>query len=110
MRLKKICINKNVLSSAKKAYNLYNARIEEEKRKMVEKINKKQEQAVLNEKHSDELKSIQIDQRAVCEEQQTIRNYANRIMMVCLENHLVKSISRHIHKTAAWTNISVTDT
>jgi len=58
-------------------------------------------------KHSAELKAIQRDQRVVCEKQQ---NVLNRIMMVCLENHLVNGGSRHVHKTADWTNISVTDT
>jgi len=46
MRHKKICINKNLLSSARKAYSLYNARIEEEKREKLEKRKKKREQAV----------------------------------------------------------------
>jgi len=40
MRPKKICIYKNLLSSAGKAYNLYNARIEEEKREKAEKLKK----------------------------------------------------------------------
>jgi len=48
MRPEKICINKNSLSSARKAYSLYNARIEEGKREKAEKL--KKEQAVLDEK------------------------------------------------------------
>jgi len=58
-------------------------------------------------RHSDELKASQRDQRTVCEKQQNIRK----------QNHdglsgepSSKSGSRHVHKTAAWTNISVTDT
>jgi len=50
MHPKNICINKNLLSSARKAYSLYNTRIEEEKREKVEKLKNKQEQAVLDEK------------------------------------------------------------
>jgi len=34
----KICINIILLSSARKAYSLYNARIEEEKREKAEKL------------------------------------------------------------------------
>jgi len=137
MHPEKICINKNLLLSARKAYSLYNATIEEEKREKAKKL--KKEQAVLDEKlkaekllnakkmatleekqrnledichhqllcegnskladalkknditnakvaqimidiaaknsskHSDELKVIQRDQRAVCEKQQNIR-------------------------------------
>jgi len=48
MHPKKICVNKNLLLSARKAYSLYNARIEEEKREKAEKL--KKEHAVLDEK------------------------------------------------------------
>jgi len=41
MSPKKICINKNLLSFARKAYSLYNARIEEEKHEKVEKLRNK---------------------------------------------------------------------
>jgi len=58
-------------------------------------------------KHSDERKAIQRDQYAVCDKQQNI----------CKQNRdslsgepLVKCGSRHVHKTADWTNTSVTDT
>jgi len=36
----KICINKNLLSSTRKAYSLYNVRIEEEKCEKAEKTKK----------------------------------------------------------------------
>jgi len=50
MRPKKKCIIKNLLSSERKAYSLYNARIEKEKREKVEKLKKEKEKAVLDEK------------------------------------------------------------
>jgi len=47
---RRYALNKNLLSSAREAYSLYNAGIEEVKLKKAEKLKKKQEQAVLDEK------------------------------------------------------------
>jgi len=69
MRPKKVCINKNLLPSARKAYNLYNARIEEEKREKAEKLKKKQKQAVLDEKLKAE-KLLNAKKMATLEEKQ----------------------------------------
>jgi len=57
--------------------------------------------------HSDELKATKEINVLFAKSNKT---YASRIMMVCLENHLVKSGSSYVHKTADWKNISVTDT
>jgi len=58
-------------------------------------------------KHSDELKVIQRDQHAVCDKQQNI--FKQNLDGLSGEPPS-KNGSRHVHKAADWTNISVTDT